>query len=609
MLQYPINVKPENYAFDATTDYNISFTFNGDALWGVIVRVYDYDTSKKVYEDVYIPNYNKPLSYNGDTVTRRIPANSLNNGKDYILQMMFMQRKEDSSLVYDMPVVGGSIYEHSGQQNIYVASNMTSIYSWGHDGSGYYYPTKINGEVFAGAIIKIGNESRFIERYSANGTRGSIWVSEAFGTEFKGGEKYQIYSNYIITPQYFFSCRSIPDVGLTLSAKDSIISCDGTYSQSENSSIKYYTMKLHWANNPLFFNFDDLDGHRRESYIVDETEKIFSQDLSYDFIFSYRHSQSDPELINDYYKVVAEIVTQDNLTFSVTSNVLELEPNYNYENPEYSIFNYLKLTWDNVSGRVKYILSGYFSRGDQAANTLELFRTNLDTEEMVRVPTNFWDIERDEEGNIVLVGEDMTASTHGRYHYDFYWFCSTGGIDMPIEGVLPYGEIEINDYSYYISDLTEYTYSTSSTQLHSNDSSRFLIGDTWKFVADIQDSVITNNLDRQSYVGYSQFITSISTNVNYMSGTLTGALGQLNCATKTYTDDIALVRAWRKFITQKKPFLLKSQKGDVWIVNVIENPTTTYQENTRGVPTTFSFTWAEVYDADKVVITSWGRGD
>jgi hypothetical protein len=77
-------------------------------------------------------------------------------------------------------------------------------------------------------------------------------------------------------------------------------------------------------------------------------------------------------------------------------------------------------------------------------------------------------------------------------------------------------------------------------------------------------------------------------------------IGYVNCAERKYIDDIALVQAWRKFITSKNPFLLKSQKGDVWVVEITENPSTTYDESHSSIPTTFSFSWAEICNVNDI---------
>jgi hypothetical protein len=77
-------------------------------------------------------------------------------------------------------------------------------------------------------------------------------------------------------------------------------------------------------------------------------------------------------------------------------------------------------------------------------------------------------------------------------------------------------------------------------------------------------------------------------------------IGNINCTTKEYTDDIAVVKAWRKFITQPKPFLLKTQKGDVLVVNITDNPQTEYQENYYKIPTRFTFSWAEICSVNDI---------
>ena len=81
-------------------------------------------------------------------------------------------------------------------------------------------------------------------------------------------------------------------------------------------------------------------------------------------------------------------------------------------------------------------------------------------------------------------------------------------------------------------------------------------------------------------------------------------LGYMNCETKEYTDDITLVREWRKFIAQPIMFMLKSQKGDVWFVNITDTPTTEYQEDHYKIPTSFSFNWVEV--TRKITVTRTG---
>ena len=90
-----------------------------------------------------------------------------------------------------------------------------------------------------------------------------------------------------------------------------------------------------------------------------------------------------------------------------------------------------------------------------------------------------------------------------------------------------------------------------------------------------------------------------------MSSTFTGSLVQADCLSETkWRDDIGLVNAWRDFITRDTIYLLRSQKGDVWVVNVVDNPTTTYEEGTPQISTSVSFNWAECANINDITIAS-----
>jgi hypothetical protein len=48
--------------------------------------------------------------------------------------------------------------------------------------------------------------------------------------------------------------------------------------------------------------------------------------------------------------------------------------------------------------------------------------------------------------------------------------------------------------------------------------------------------------------------------------------------------------------------MLKTQKGDVLVVGVVDNPTTTYSESIKEIPTTFSFSWVELCDISDIKV-------
>ena len=56
------------------------------------------------------------------------------------------------------------------------------------------------------------------------------------------------------------------------------------------------------------------------------------------------------------------------------------------------------------------------------------------------------------------------------------------------------------------------------------------------------------------------------------------------------------------FITKNTMYMLKTQKGDVLVVGVIDNPSTTYNDSIKSIPTTFAFNWIELCDIDDIKV-------
>ena len=611
MIQHPTNVSPQNIAIDTANSSQtwLEFTVNADYISYYRHRIYEYDTGRMVINSAKYNSSFTPLGYNGFTLKNSFGANNLTNGKDYVHQVMMCQRNKDGTeFIYDMPIIGGKIEGSSARNKIYIARDITAIYPWGYV-NGVYSPCDSNGDSM---IIKINGESRVIKSYTPrviidDAVYGMIETVSEFSFDVAKSMNYEVFSNFIISPQYFFSCRTSPNVTFSHTAYSNRLSVIGTYSQDQNVPIKYYILKLYWSNNSSFWNTPESNGSRCE--LIEETNKIYSQNIQFEFWNCFKHDSSYQHGTKDYYKVVCEIVTQDGMKYTSNDYIITLEPADHSGVTGNALFAY-DLSWDRERGRVIHKLRGYGSAGKGVSGTYELFRTDLDSGETVKLAPHFYT-----QNEADLYGYDLTASTHGNYKYELFLFDNTenykGAVIIPDisdnyngVGEFPCNTIRTNEYAYYITDLN--LLEDDDLIYHPNSSGtkklRFSCGNTWKFVGEIQDTTVTNNLDRMTHVGYGKYVSSTSTDVNYMSGTLSAMIGYVNCTTKEYVDDIALVRAWRKFITQKKPFLLKSQKGDVWIVNITDSPTTQYQENYHKIPTTFSFSWAESYDINNITI-------
>ena len=130
---------------------------------------------------------------------------------------------------------------------------------------------------------------------------------------------------------------------------------------------------------------------------------------------------------------------------------------------------------------------------------------------------------------------------------------------------------------------------------------KYSIGDTWNFYTELNEPTITQQNDFQVHNGTAQYGQISRGNNNYDSGTFTSNIIEMECPDKIIYDDIDKVQKWKKFIYDNEAFLLKSSKGDVWIVGITDSPTRQYEQGINE-PTIVSYNWIEIDDVRKAII-------
>lgn len=637
MIQYPSNVYPDNVCFDAdisNSDNRIAFQFNGDIMTGILFHVYNYNTGELIYDTGDMYQAHDPKKYNGQeySTANGFFYNHLENGGDYALQLMPVQYTADGSTpLCDMFMLRGLVQQNYLTTDTYmiIEDKTSSIYEWSTTSEQGWRNMPTLWSVAAGVCeIVVGEERRYITAY--NEKTGEIALSSPFGSNIPANTKYQIYCNYKVSPLYFFKCRETPTVTPTLTVQDysSSLPSDcaiGFHATATfdggTSLINHYKVKLYWN-----YTGDDTVPWR----LVDESPAIYSQQIEYtffdDFILHYKKrvhgeivevpAEQNTDL---YYKVVVEVVTTDGLscmgessvvsccasTIDVPTTEIEYLVLHNQDKPDTYYPDSMDSSIDTRSRNLKhwvYIRGGISPDSEMRtfpANTkYTYYRENLQTGELRPLEST----------------NDLTVPTKGKFRY---WYvprnATTGsaylkGIShLDIELTADENFVRVSNLSanspkgnlngYTITELLlrEEAYQWGTKP-------RYRIGDQWKIVGEIQDNPITQNIDKYLHVNYSTYPTLTSTKTNYLSGTLTALNGYVDCTTKKYTDDIDLVRAWREFISRQGIYMLKSQKGDVLIVAITDNPTTTYHEQSPFFETTFSFNWAEVLNVKDIKV-------
>lgn len=591
MIQYPINVSPSNTAidWDITGNRSIKFTFQGDWMNGCMVRFYDYDTGEYVRSvlsgSIMLTNN---VAY---TLSLSSIESYLQNDKNYTYDITMYQSEEANPTAttqpkYDMKVCAGKI-EKVENGVVYIAPNNDYVQQ--------SIPSQVKGgsyEKYYAQQIRVGSSKAQISAY--NKTTGAITLFSGQSLSCQAGDYYEIYTACVTSPRYYFETRKTLEGTVTFGLYSGNITAYLNLPFATElvnvDSVKYYTVDLLWSNNSGFVQGEKGSQNEKFKTRLLSSPKIYSRSTTYKFERALFHDCEWTENDSDYYKATFTVVMNSNAVYTFTGTTTIAKATESTTNP-YTVYGDMTAEWNREEGAVKL---RYFENNHSSYNYL--IRTNLITGE---VDSLYPDYETFVGGNEIVM-YDRTASTHASYKYEIVTFANNCAAHVPImessQYDFPTAFIDTNELAYYIYEL-DIVDSTIE-----NDRPRFDLGECWKIVGDISDTTVTNNLDRQIHVGYGKYTSMTNTDTDYMSGTLSAILGRMDCGTKKFVDTIDLVQAWRKFITQKKPFLLKSQKGDVWIVYVSENPTTTYQENNMYIPTTLSFNWVEAYNIKDVII-------
>ena len=616
MLQYPINFYPDGNTIDTSGELaqrTMRYTFKGDVLLGWVWKIYDYDTEEKL--TLTDPFHYAPsasgLVYNNETITDQTAFADttifpVDTEHRYVIQCCLCQGTSLNDLIHDRFVLRGELaddYDHSVDlTNMLIENKINLIYEWDVPANNIRTPITVfdsSYKTLGTIIMKIGNEQCTIASYNYN--TGEVVINAALTEDYPKGTPYQLYANYLITQQYFFKTAPTPSftnlrvdwAGGTGSTKMVGVEFAADYSLNEYNPLKYYTVTLEKQVG------DDIDGQSRHYYKLFETEKKYSQKVNCTFIDDYDVYDSEVEFDignsnTRRYLFTVKGVLQNG---TIISAQIESQAPERDETPRIYRFRATQINTDEYHNAVK--LTWNYSAGSfGVSGGVRIYRYDMDAEDIIH-------------DRILLVSAyaddleyiDTTVSTHSRYRYVIIPFLRVGaGFGTSYEPVIS-NEIITDMFGYTITELTQN--GSGAGSLYINGRPTYRIGETWHLRAEIDDTTITQNTDKVLHVGYGKYSSATHTATNYMSSTFTGSLVQADCLSETkWRDDIGLVKAWRDFITRDRIYLLRSQKGDVWVVNVVDNPTTTYEEGTPQISTSVSFNWAECMSIDDIMVVS-----
>lgn len=642
---------------DYTNAPRFTYTFHGDELrWGLI-EYYNNTTEERIGSSYYPRGGIMSQTYhNGETVTiNEIVFNDLaENGKNYKYRYtLFQTDPMTDEGEYNIYFCRGKIRalpDGASQVNteVYINTeieNLKSAYR-------YTYPDSSVITV-GGAYMEIGEERRFIESYDFH--TGKVVLSSGFTTYPTQGTTYKIFTNYLLTPYYFVKCRALPTTSLTVTPKYNGIYCKLTYNQLNHVGLKCYKVSLFktssddsgyidgnivdkLADNPASIKiesglsdnivgrtirieryqgytpegshvtsnyysstimaYDSSDGWAllKDRYsnivtgakytiidnaeiLIDESEWRYTYDLDYTFCTNYQGNN---------YRIEYSVISQDDVKVTYNSNKAFATPTYTAVLNDLAghVINsgqYVTFNWKSVSSSSE----GY------SPTHMAVFRKES-ADDKTPILLRF-----DRLSNYNKVFVDWSAANNHNYTYIFV--LSNQGHNTVYKEII-YGEevgtpIQTKWEGWSLLSLI--------TDSEEYDRQTYLPNGIWTFAASMSSDDITTNIGVSVHTMTGIKPKTTRNDELYESGSFTSYVSTLNCSAENsqsdFIDDISRVKAWIKFCSRKCDYILKSDKGDSWIINISDNPTRNYDNSTIELLTTINYHWIECEDLSRIM--------
>lgn len=585
MLQFPINVLPDNTTL-TETNFPYSFTAKGDILSGWIIRYTNYKTGEVGSYTYVLDTDHKPYAYNNEQISFTVEA-QWNAGDDYLWQMMLLQFTQDGSEpICDMPLIRSVIRSVNNSTSFVIDEGINCIYQWSIETP--LQPEYVNNTRANYIEMQIGNVRRRVASY--NKQTGEIILESAFPNQPSEGDRFQLYSNYLITPQYFFKSRNLPTLSTDVESSVDLLkmktSLEGDYSQSQSSFVRYWNL-----------SYGISHGQTAPVLLLGESGDIYSQRIKYDmydlqkglvnYVNLWNSQTSAEDLFVPYYRFTTSVTTDDGVTVnssnyiaqSVSDEELEASPSMSWRiakdrciaNPRTGMYPAVSSYPSNISGLI-----------------VKRCRENLDTGEIAEVYGD-------------LVGTDVTLPHRGNFKYYTFFFKGDGTL---LTKYIATHNISVDFGLYTLSELVPINEDTSGYS--DRNKPTYKIGTTYRFDCDIADTTTTLNLGSQAQSGNGKYAYVSKGESAYESGSFSALLGSWDDTLKELSSTPKMVRDWEEFLANGKMFLFKSAKGNVRIISITDSPTVVCEEIGRQKPVTVSFSWVEVADVNDFIIGDFG---
>lgn len=171
------------------------------------------------------------------------------------------------------------------------------------------------------------------------------------------------------------------------------------------------------------------------------------------------------------------------------------------------------------------------------------------------------------------------------------------------------------EYTYYVIPITEGQIGINlksspvktnwwnwSVMSISNVSGNIYVPDEiWIFRNNLSSGQIQQTLDKTTYQNFTKYPKVSSGESNYITGSISCLLGDVDCKSNKYIEPAEKFDAWRNFCVNGKNVILKDAKGHIYRVEIVSN-SSQYMDEAYELPSTISFSFVECDSTDDITV-------
>lgn len=123
----------------------------------------------------------------------------------------------------------------------------------------------------------------------------------------------------------------------------------------------------------------------------------------------------------------------------------------------------------------------------------------------------------------------------------------------------------------------------------------------WTFDSNLSSGTISHNVDKTMYKNFTKYPKFSIGESDYISGTVSCLISNVDCKTGKYEDTVDMISAWREFCVSDKDMILKDRKGNMYKVVITDNSVDFADESIEQM-TTITFTYVECGSIEDVTV-------